>query len=140
MVYFVLLLFCFFLFCFTFFLSGHFFKGHWRLTGQQGKGGDHLFIPLYHFHPLTNIQALILQLCTWVDYHIFLIAPLEFITLLLWWDLPPYRITIWLIDDVMLIFVCLLVDLIPGFCYSYLTLETGGLELASTTTLVLVAN
>ena len=23
------------------------------------------------------------------------------------WDLPPHRITIWLIDDVMLIFVCL---------------------------------
>ena len=31
------------------------------------------------------------------------------------WDLPPYRITIWLIDDVILIFVCLLVDLILGF-------------------------
>ena len=30
------------------------------------------------------------------------------------WDLPPYRITIWLIN-VMLIFVCLLVDLILGF-------------------------
>ena len=44
------------------------------------------------------------------------------------WDLPPYRITIWLIDDVMLIFVCLLVYLIQGFCYSYLTLETGRLE------------
>ena len=31
------------------------------------------------------------------------------------WDLPPYWITIWLIDDVMVIFVCLLVDLILGF-------------------------
>ena len=31
------------------------------------------------------------------------------------WDLPPYRITIWLIDDVMLIFVYLLVDLMLGF-------------------------
>ena len=31
------------------------------------------------------------------------------------WDLPPYWIAIWLIDDVMLIFVCLLVDLILGF-------------------------
>ena len=37
------------------------------------------------------------------------------------WDLPPYWITIWLIDYVMLTFVCLLVDLIQGFCYSYLT-------------------
>ena len=32
-----------------------------------------------------------------------------------WWDLPPYWITIWLIDDVMLIFACLLIDLILGF-------------------------
>ena len=34
------------------------------------------------------------------------------------WDLPPYRITIWLIDDVMLIFVCLIDDLALGFCFS----------------------
>ena len=46
------------------------------------------------------------------------------------WDFPPHRITIWLIDDVMLIFVCLLDDLILGFCYSNLRRETGGLELA----------
>ena len=30
------------------------------------------------------------------------------------WDLPPYRITIWMIDDVILIFVCLHVELISG--------------------------
>ena len=35
------------------------------------------------------------------------------------WDLPPYRITTWFIDDLMLIFVYLLVDLILGFCYYY---------------------
>ena len=34
-----------------------FFHGHWRLTGQQGEGGGHLFIPLCHFHHFTNIQA-----------------------------------------------------------------------------------
>ena len=34
------------------------------------------------------------------------------------WDLPPYRTNIWLIDDVMLIFVCLLDVFILGFCYS----------------------
>ena len=56
------------------------------------------------------------------------------------WNLQPYPITIWLIDDLMLIFVCLLVDLIRGFCYSYLTLETGGLKFASTIILVLLAN
>ena len=31
------------------------------------------------------------------------------------WHLPPYRITIWLIDDVILIFVCLHFELILGF-------------------------
>ena len=40
----------------------------------------------------------------------------------------------------MLIFVCLLVDLILGFCYSNLTQETGGLEVTSTISLVLQVN
>ena len=43
-----------------------------------------------------------------------------------------------LIDDAM--FVCLLDELILGFCYNDLTLETGGFEIASTITLVLEAN
>ena len=76
----------------------------------------------------------------WDDYHIFLIAPLAFTRLLLDEILSPYRITIWLINDVMLIFVFLLDDLILSFCYSNLSRETGGLELASTITLVLQAN
>ena len=41
-------------------------------------------------------------------------------------------------DDAM--FICLLHELILGFGYSDLTLETGGFELASTITLVLQAN
>ena len=36
--------------------------------------------------------------------------------------------------------VCLLDELILGFCYSDLTLETGGFEVASTTTPALQAN
>ena len=40
----------------------------------------------------------------------------------------------------MLIFVCLLDDLILGFCYSNLTREIVGFELAPTTNLVLQAN
>ena len=43
-----------------------------------------------------------------------------------------------LIDDAM--FVCLLDELIQGFCYSDLRWETGGFELASTVTFVLQAN
>ena len=43
-----------------------------------GKGRGPSCISLYHFLLLTNIQTLILQLCTWDDYHIFLIPPLVF--------------------------------------------------------------
>ena len=56
------------------------------------------------------------------------------------WDFTPYQITIWLTDDAMLIFVCLLDDLILGVRYTNFTQETGGLELTSTITLVLQAN
>ena len=44
---------------FNFFSIRVFFHEYWRLTGQQGKRGSHLFILLYRFHPLTNIQAFI---------------------------------------------------------------------------------
>ena len=47
-------------------------------TAGEGRGPS--FIPLYHFHLLTNIY---LQLCTWDDYYIFLIATLVFTRLLL---------------------------------------------------------
>ena len=60
-----------------------FCHGHSRLTSQQGKGGDNIFVTLYHFHPLTNSQTFIFKLCMWDDYHIFLIAPLVFTRLLL---------------------------------------------------------
>ena len=57
-----------------------------------------------------------LQLCMWDDCHIFLIATLLFTRLLL---NKIYHLTEllfdWLIDDVILIFVCLLADLILGF-------------------------
>ena len=66
------------------------------------------FIPLYHFHTLTNVR--------WLS-HIFNHAACIY-QIATRWYLPPYRITIWLIDDVMLIFVCLIDDLALGFCFS----------------------
>ena len=75
----------------------------------------------------------------WDDYPLFLIATLVFTKLLL--DEIYHLIKLsfeWLIDDAM--FVCLLDEMILGFCYSDLTLETGGIELASTITPVLQAN
>ena len=87
-----------------------------------GEGRAPSFIPLYYFHPLTNID-IYLQLCMWDEYHVFLIATLVFTRLLHdeiyhLFELPFE----WLLDDAM--FVCLLDELILDFCYSDLTLET----------------
>ena len=107
---------------FFFFSIRIFFHGHWRHTGQQGKEGDHFYSPLPYpsAHEHSDIY---LQLCMWDDYHIFLIATLVFTRLLLNEILQPYRITIWLIDDVKFVLACLLDDLILGYCYN--NLDTG---------------
>ena len=83
-------------------------------TAQEGRG---LYcIPLYHLHPLTDIQAFICNferemtiLCKIFNRNacIYQTATRG--------ELPPHQITIWFIDDVMLIFVCLLGDLILGY-------------------------
>ena len=92
-------------FCLFFFSIRVFFQGHWQIKREGTVFYSTLPLPSAHEH-----SDIYLQLCTWDDYRIFLIATLVFTRR----DLPPYRITIWLIDDVMLIFVCLLVDLISG--------------------------
>ena len=94
----------------------------------------------YSTQPLPPVHEhwdIYLQLCMWDDYHVYL--TLAFTRLLL--DEIYYLIELpfeWLIDDAM--FVCLLDELILGFCHSDLTLETGGFELASTITLVIQTN
>ena len=100
-----------------------FFHVHWRLTWQQGKGGDH-FYPTLPLSPAHEHSDIYLQLCIWDDYHIFLIARLVFTRLLLdeIYHLD-YRVTIWLIDDVTLVFVCLRNDSILAFFLQQL--ETG---------------
>ena len=114
-----------------------FFHEHWHSQDSRGREGTIFYstLPLPPAHEHSDIY---LQLCMWDDYHIFNRTACIYQAATRW-DLPPYRITIWLIDDVMLIFVCLLVDLIR-FCYSFFTLETAGLELATTIILVLQAN
>ena len=88
-----------------------FFHGHWRLRGQQGKWGDHLL-----FHSTTST-------CSRTFRHLFSTLHVRWLSHIFnhttciyqtatWWDLPPYQITIWLIDDVTLVFVCLCDDLI----------------------------
>ena len=78
-----------------------------KLTGQQGKGGDHL---LFHSTTSTRSRTFRHLFATlhvrWLS-HIFNRTTCIYQTATRW-DLPPYRITIWLIDDVMLIFDWLL--------------------------------
>ena len=78
-----------------------------------GKGRAPSFIPLYNFHPLTNIQTFATLLVRWLS-HIFNRTTCIYHTATRW-DLPPYRITIWMIDDVTLVFVCLRDDLFLAF-------------------------
>ena len=110
---------CLFLLAFRSFITISFsirvlFHGHWQLTGQQGKGGHHL---LFHSTTSTHSQIFRHLFATlhvrWLS-HIFNRNARIYLTATLW-DLPSYRVTIWLIDDVMLIFICLVINLILGF-------------------------
>ena len=83
---------------------------------QDCRGGEGpSFIPLYHFHPLTNIETFICNFACEMTITHFLIATLVF-TRLLQYEIYhlielPFE---WLIDDAM--FVCLLDELILAFC------------------------
>ena len=115
-----------------FFLSG--FSSQ-TLTIHRTAGEGTIFYSTLPLPPAHEHWDIYLKLCMWGDYHVFLIATLVFTRLLL--DEIYHLIELpfkWLIDDAM--FVCLLDELILGFCCSYLTLETGGFEVASTITLL----
>ena len=126
---------------FSFFFSVRvFFRRHWQVTGQQGKRGDHL---LFHSSTFTRSQTLRHLFATlhvrWLS-RIFNCNACVYQTATRW-DLPPYRITIWLIDWLMM--RCLYVYLMNWFkvlVTAILTWETSGFELASTITLALQAN
>ena len=99
-----------------------FFHGHWRLRGQQGKWGDHLL-----FHSTTST-------CSRTFRHLFATLHVRWLSHIFnhttciyqtatWWDLPPYQITIWLIDDVTLVF--LFVYVMIWFDFFLQQFETG---------------
>ena len=78
------------------FLEG-FLHRHWRFTGQQGKGGDHLLF-------LSSTST-----CSWTLRHLFATLHVRWLSHIFnrnacvcqtatQWDLPPYGITIWVID------------------------------------------
>ena len=85
---------------------------------QDSKGREGtIFYSTLPLPPAHEHSDIYLQLCMWDDYHVFLIATLVFTRLLL--DEIYHLIELpfeWLIDDAM--FVCLLDELILGFCCS----------------------
>ena len=122
-----------------FFLSRFSFTDTDDSQDSRGKGVDHL---LFHSTTSTRSQT---------SRHLFATLHVRWLSRIFnrnacayqtaaRWDLPFYRMNIlidWLHCQSM--FVCLLNELILGFCYSDLTWETGGFELALTVTLVLQA-
>ena len=83
-------------FC-CFFSIRVFFHRHWQFTGQQEKGGSHRS---FHSTPSTSSQALRGLFATlhvrWLS-RIFKRNACVYQTAS-WSNLPPYRITIWLIE------------------------------------------
>ena len=80
-----------------FFFIRVFFHRHRRFTGQQGKGGNHIL-----FHSTTSTRSQTLR-------HLFATLHVRWLSRIFnrnacvyqtatRWDLPPYRIAIWLID------------------------------------------
>ena len=101
-----------------FFLSGFSFTD--TDNSQQGKGGYHLPLPPAHEHSDNY-----LQLCTWDDYHIFLIASPVF-TRLLCYSMRFTTVSNYYLIDVMLTFVLFACWFDFRFCYGDLTWETSG--------------
>ena len=95
-----------------------FFHGHWQFTGQQWKGGDHVLFYPTTFTSSGTFRHLFATLhVRWLS-HIFNCTACIYQTATRW-DLPPSRITIWLINDVRLILVWLLDDLITSFSSNF---------------------
>ena len=100
-----------------------------RTAGKEGGTMLYSFLSVSPAHEHSDIY---LQLCMWDDYHLFLIASLVTIRLLLDELYHFIELPFWLIDDAMLVSVCFLV---LDFCYSILSLEANGFELPSTITI-----
>ena len=97
----------------------------------------HDYLLLLSTHEHSDIYS---QLCMWDDYHAFLIASLVTTRLLLDGFDHFIELPFWLINDAMLVSVCLLEYLILDSCYSSLSLETVWFKLTSTISIVLQAN
>ena len=98
-----------------FFLSGFSFTDNDKSQDSRGMEGT-VFCSSLALPPAHEHLDIYLQLYTWDNYPVFPIPTLVFTRLLL--DEIYHLIELlfdWLIDDVTLIFFCLLIDLILGF-------------------------
>ena len=123
---------------FNFFFYQGFLHRHWQFSGQQGNGGDHL---LFHSAISTHSRTLRYLFATlhvrWLS-RIFNRNACVYQTATRW-DLPPYRITIWVID--WRCNVCLFTKWIDTrFLLQRFDIGNRWFELASTITLVSQAN
>ena len=84
------------MFCFILFSIRVFFTDTDDSQDSSGREGT-IFYSTLPVPPAHKHWDIYLQLCMWDDYHVFLIATLVYQTATRW-DLPPYRITIWVID------------------------------------------
>ena len=120
---------------FSFFYQG-FLSRTRTIHRTAGEGRGPFFIPLYHFHPLMNIQTFICNFACENTIHIFNRNACIYQTATQWYftTLSNYHLFDWLM---MWSYFCLLDDLILSFCYS--TFDTGN-RWTRTITLVLQAN
>ena len=82
---------------FSFFFYQDFLHRHWRFTGQQEKGGDHRLFYSTTSTSSRTLRHLVASLhVRWLP-SVFNRNACIYQTATLW-DLPPYRITIWVID------------------------------------------
>ena len=101
---------------FVFFSVRVFLHRHWRFTGQQGREGTNVYstlpLPPAHEHLIATLYVRWLSRFLNRNACVYQTATR--------WDLTPYWITIWLIDWLIdnAMFICLIDELILGFCYS----------------------
>ena len=99
-----------------FFLSRFYFTDIDDSQDSRGKGGNHLL-----FHSTTSTHSRTLR-HLFTTFHMRWLSRIFNSNVCVYqtatrWDLPPYRIAIWLIDWWCNVF-CLLDELILGFCYN----------------------
>ena len=93
----IIFVFVIYLFSLFFFFYQGFLSQTLTIHRTAGEVRGPSFIPLYHFHPLTNIETLICNFACEMNIIILNRNACVYQAATLW-DLPTYGITIWLIE------------------------------------------